>query len=54
MTNQTENGSKGYLFSIVLVAVLGGAALRLRYRRYFGGRQGASGLLHECARLYIY
>ena len=24
MTNQTENGSKGYLFSIVLVAVLGG------------------------------
>lgn len=24
MTNQTENGSKGYLFSIVMVAVLGG------------------------------
>ena len=24
MTNQTENGSKAYLFSIVLVAVLGG------------------------------
>ena len=45
---QQQTGSKAYLFSIVMVAVLGGLLFRLRYRSDIKCREGFAGILQGC------
>lgn len=51
MTKTQETGSRAYLFSIVLVAIIGGPAVRLRHGRGVGSRAGPRPVLPQCGGL---